>query len=366
MKVYDFSLTERVKARIDHPEDLVWQYGSKGYEAAVNALTYAQENEESISLKWDGTPSLIFGRNPTTGQFTITDKSGFGSTTYDGHPSTAKELYQMLYARAPTQKNRQQFAKSIASIWKYLEEITPPSLRGYYQGDLLYIGTPEVDGENYVIKPNKISYVIPVNSKIGKMIGMSKVGIAVHSFFPSRNTSEPNPVDDVSELQTSSDVLVIPPKISKLKIYQIDSPNISNIQEIDSLLDKSNLKLKKISDFGTLVGRFMGYMASNGLSDYSDAPTKFVDWLETYNVTETKRDRIKLYIKENINAYNKMWKAIDEVTKMKTSIKKQLDNQENSVIMANIHGKQNHEGYVISTPFGKIKLVDRYIFMRKD
>lgn len=366
MKVYDFSLIERVKSRIDHPEDLVWQYGSKGFNLAVKALKYAQNNEDSISLKWDGTPSIIFGRNPSTGKFTITDKSGFGAKSYNGHPETPQELYDMLYSRAPTQPNRSNFAKTIASLWPYLEEVTPTNLKGYYQGDLLYVGEPDVTDNNYVIKPNKISYTIPVDTKLGQLISKSKMGIAVHSFFKSETDGVPIPVNDIRELQQSEKVLVIPPKISNLKIYNVDNPNVSYVEKIDDFIDKANLKVRKISDLGSLFGRYINYMASMGLSDYTDAPNKFITWLEEHNISEGKKDRIKAYIKNNADAYNNLWKAIDEISKMKTSIKKQLDAQENNIIAANIHGKRNHEGYVISTPFGKIKLVDRHIFMRKE
>lgn len=367
MKKYDFILTERVKPRIDHPEDLVWQYGSSGFKNAVNALKYTQENEDSITLKWDGTPSLIFGRDPNTGKFTLTDKTGFGATTYKGRPDDAQELYNMLYSRLPNQPNRSEYAKKIAILWNYFEKITPPTLRGFYQGDLLYVGTPTVENNNYVIKPNKITYSIPVNSKFGKAISLSVIGIAVHSFFKNYGISVPEPVNDVSDLQTTNEVLVIPPRISTLKVFDVSSPKISNIDLIDSLLDQVVLKSKKISDFNTYIGKYVNHMARMGDNNYENAPTEFIKWFETYkNVSETKRNKIKLHIKENVDAYNKLWEAISKINEMKTLIKKQLDNQENNIIKASISGKNNHEGYVVSTPYGKIKLVDRYIFMRKD
>jgi hypothetical protein len=35
-------------------------------------------------VKWDGVPALVFGRKPDTGEFVLTDDSGFSAAGYDG------------------------------------------------------------------------------------------------------------------------------------------------------------------------------------------------------------------------------------------------------------------------------------------
>ena len=69
-------LTE-AKARIDHPEDLLFDEGVAGARRAINALLHIPNNPKSTTVKWDGTPAIIFGR----------DENGFvigGGSALDG------------------------------------------------------------------------------------------------------------------------------------------------------------------------------------------------------------------------------------------------------------------------------------------
>ena len=71
--------------RIQHAEDLVFWEGSKGAIRALDALASlaTEEGQRTTSLKWDGSPAVIFGRDES-GQFVFTDKSGFTAKGYDG------------------------------------------------------------------------------------------------------------------------------------------------------------------------------------------------------------------------------------------------------------------------------------------
>lgn len=365
MKFKDVYLFEKIKPRIDHPEDLIWRMGSSGFAVSVEILNYAQKNTETISLKWDGTPSLIWGYDPSTGQFTLTDKAGFNSTKYNGFPKTSKELYNMLYSRAPTDEGRQEFASMISSLWKVFEKATPRTKYGFYQGDLLYVNNQVVEDNMVQFKPNKILYKIPINTNLGKYISQSKVGIAVHSFIKDKNTEIPVPVTDISDLQKYPPLAAIPTSMKMVPSLNVKAPIVDNIELIDEFINKTNLTAYKITNLPDLIGKYMGYMARSGINDFGSAPTNFVNWLSTSNTTLQKQDRIKKYINENKQAYMKLWEAIYEIVKYKDKIKDILDYYGNKTVQAYMNDSENQEGYVISTPHGKIKIVNRYIYMRK-
>ena len=93
MRYSDFKLVEHNQhnttilvegARIDHAEDIVFWEGSRGAMRAVEALKNLEgDSHRDVTLKWDGSPAIIFGRNEN-GEFILTDKSGFTAKGYDG------------------------------------------------------------------------------------------------------------------------------------------------------------------------------------------------------------------------------------------------------------------------------------------
>ena len=72
----DLSVLNEAKGHLDHPEDLVFLGGSQGANDAVNAIVNTVKKPKTITIKWDGYPALIFGRNDN-GKFSIMDKHMF-------------------------------------------------------------------------------------------------------------------------------------------------------------------------------------------------------------------------------------------------------------------------------------------------
>jgi hypothetical protein len=48
--------------RIEHPEDMVLDQGSRGLNQALQGILTAASRPESTTVKWDGKPAIIFGR----------------------------------------------------------------------------------------------------------------------------------------------------------------------------------------------------------------------------------------------------------------------------------------------------------------
>ena len=131
-KLLDKALKEE-GARIQHLEDLIIWDGSVGGQKSIAKLHQIETSPTSISIKWDGSPAVIFGRNEN-GEFVLTDKSGFGAKGYDGRVTSADDLEQMFLNRAKgeIEDSRKAFASQMKNIWDKVESCllyTSPSPR---------------------------------------------------------------------------------------------------------------------------------------------------------------------------------------------------------------------------------------------
>lgn len=368
-------LTEAVKARIDHPEDLVFDHGSSGARKALGALIHASETPHNVTVKWDGSPALIFGRDDRG--FTLVDKSGFASRKME-LPRSASELNSMLYMRKPDEPGRQQYAGSIAKLWDKLEKVVPTSFRGFIQGDLLWSDRPPVDQQYYRFKPNKVSYAIPASSPLGQLIGRSSAGMAVHGLYSSREDSEPAAIDDPDSmgLMDSPDVVIMGSQVSDLEKTSLPKALLTKMHStmdrlspgIDRFLDRQQLSARQITDLPDQMKRYVNSRAYAGHHGLSDAPAGFVRWIESGSagLTERKRANVLKWISEHGKEHAETWMAVDLLTTLKDRIKKDIDRQVTSRISAELHGAPGHEGYVADTPFGRIKMVNRPHFMKKE
>lgn len=362
------------KARIDHPEDFVFDHGSQGAKQALSALMHAASHPHQVTIKWDGSPALIFGRDDDG--FTLTDKSGFSNKKPTGLPRSASELNNMLFMRKPDEPNREAYAQGIAGLFNMLERIVPDSFRGFIHGDLLWLGRPRIENGSYVFKPNKVSYAIPVSGPLGQLIARSKAGLAIHGLYRDRGEQEPESIDDIDGLglRTSPDVVTMGSQISDLESTPLPKALISKMDgilrrlspQIDQFLDRSMLSSRQITDLPDLMKRYLNSRAYAGTHGFSDAATGFRDWVSTFHgLTERKRANVIKWLDEHPHQHAAVWTAIDLLTTLKDRIKSDIDRQIHPRIGTELGGKPGHEGFVADTPQGRIKMVNRPHFMRK-
>jgi len=77
MRLREFSVPHRQPlseaARIQHAEDIVFWEGSAGATRALQSLrNLDQGGHKDVTIKWDGSPAVIFGRD-ANGEFILTD-----------------------------------------------------------------------------------------------------------------------------------------------------------------------------------------------------------------------------------------------------------------------------------------------------
>lgn len=346
-------IVEGANPRIEHLEDLVFEKGTRGAQEALQIIMHAAEDtRKTTTVKWDGKPAIIWGRKPT-GEFVLTDKSGFSAKGYDGLATTPEQIARIMNQRGG---ERGALIAIYQTLFPMLRAATPENFRGYIQGDLLYTETPPEVAGAYVFKPNFVEYKIPASSKLGERIGTSSVGIAAHTRYKTQDAN-PEPIHHVN-LDPVPGLLIIEPTVKDIKnvtpnaqmIKQLKTVINSKGRAIDGLFNPAELRAAQLSDLPQLCKR---YINSRIMGNYDNLLPDFGAWLKT-NVTPRKFANIIEYLqspRSNMDGITAAFTAFLLLHEIKTDMLEQLDRQQ-----------PGQEGWVLATPAGRAKLVNRFGF----
>jgi len=353
-------------ARIQHAEDIVFWEGSKGATRAIEALkNLEQGGHTDVTVKWDGSPAIIFGRNEK-GEFVLTDKSGFSAKGYDGKSTSAKDLEKMILNRKLSrgiepEDSYRQFAGSMRDIFDEYEKATPRDHVGYFKGDLLYYNTPLLVKGKFTFKPNIVTYTVDAKSVLGMQIARSKSAVVIHNEIDI-NGDETSLKIDPETFFKGNEVLVMPP-VTAQEAPQVDDTEIKKLQAltsknaaaIDSLLDKNTLASMKITDFPNILYTYVNSKVDTGMENLGK---DFLEWLSTSKVSQSKKAKIAEFVGRQQAGFAAIWQIVTGIQNVKHNIINQLEVQDVPV-KAYINDKPGGEGFVMAHPEGAIKLVDR-------
>jgi hypothetical protein len=185
MEQFSTYITESKNTHMTHIEDKVLYGGVKGTRQAILALRELRdmlkgEHDGSVSVKWDGAPSIFAGIDPSDGNFFVAKKGIFNK-----NPKVYKSNADV---DADTSGD---LAVKLKLALKYLPGL---GIKGVVQGDFLYgpgdLKTTKIKGEEYVtFHPNTIVYAVPAKSAAAKAIKSAKIGIVWHTAYTG-NTFE--------------------------------------------------------------------------------------------------------------------------------------------------------------------------------
>jgi len=344
---------------IEHLEDYVFRNGSAGIKKAMDIVKNTAENTgATTTVKWDGKPALVFGRDPN-GTFVLTDVSGFTAKGYNGLFTSPRQAINLLAQRdqdaAAKGKpaGRVQYLGPIyETLWPMLSAALPKTFRGYVQGDLLYTDRPPEDAGNFVFTPNAITYRIPIASDVGQRIGNSEVGIAMHTKYAEPGAPK-EPIGTV-DFKRVPGLLLLEPVYAKENVR----PNRNLVQAlrdvyktsgsaIDGLFNPAELRALQITDLPKLC---IDYINSRVGTDFDNLIAGFGPWLESTQ-SPRKFANIVEYLqspRSNLEGMAAAFEAWGLLHDIKMDILRQLDLQ---------HPGQ--EGWVMATPAGISKAVNR-------
>jgi hypothetical protein len=337
---------------IEHLEDLVFRNGAAGISQALAIAQQATEQPSTVTAKWDGKPAVIWGRKPATGEFVLTDGSGFEAKGYDGLATSPRMMADIQNRRSG---ERSGLIQLYATLWPALEASLPPSFRGYVKGDLLYTDTPPVEAGNYVFRPNTIEYKIPVRSALGQRIGASNIGIAVHSMYADTGEAR-QPLSGVKFNEVPGLMLERPATPSALVldkniVQQLKTIVRSQGANMKVLFNPAELRAQQVTDLFRLAVDFINTKVGGPLEPANQLIVEFGEWLQG-RVTPRKFNNIVEYLKSpgtNQEALSAAFLAFELLHALKTDLLRQADTQ---------HPGQ--EGWVMATPAGYAKAVNRF------
>jgi hypothetical protein len=344
---------------IEHLEDLVFRNGSAGIKKALDIVKHTADNTgKTTTVKWDGKPALVFGRDPD-GTFVLTDVSGFTAKGYNGMFTSPRQVARHLEQRDRDAEAQGRPATRVETLlplyvqlWPMLEAAVPKDFKGYVQGDLLYTQQPPEQAGNFVFTPNTIEYKIPVASEVGQRIARSEVGIAMHTQYAEPGAPK-EPIGRVDFKQVPG-LLLLEPVYAKENVR----PNRQLVQQvrdvynsagaaIDQLFDPADLRALQITDLPRLC---IDYINSRVGTGFDNLLAQFGPWLQQH-VTPKKFNNIVEYIqspRSNLDGMAAAFTAWVLLHDIKMDILNQLDLQ---------HPGQ--EGWVMATGAGMAKAVNR-------
>lgn len=374
MRVHEF-ITEgkriitESKGHLDHPEDLVFLEGKSGMNRAIQAILQTAQDPQNITVKWDGYPALIFGRD-NRGIFTIMDKHMFNKRDPQTRQLHSVEQW-MAYERARGERQRSELITIIQNIWPGLERATK-SAKGYYWGDLLFRHPLQDENGLYKFRanPNGIAYTVDVDSQLGQLIKDKTAGIAVHQYLnpDAVSTDEARSLQGtIGELKNNSPVAIIPSSMPVAPKIVIPEGLLTRAQQLvgrwgDTIDGFMSGAPQARNTFNNLFTTYINSRIVSG--DLKNLVAGFSDWVASRSMTAPMRAKIDNYLRANRNAVKAAFSVWAAIYNLKSAIVRQLDRvSKTSPVKGYLKsGQQSQEGFVS----GGLKFVNRLGFARQN
>lgn len=341
--------------RIEHPEDMVFDMGSRGAQQALTGIINTAQQPETATVKWDGKPAIIFGRKPN-GDFVLTDKSGFLAKGYDGLATSPDMIAKIMTARGG---ERGELIGLYQKLFPLLRAATPTDFRGYVQGDLLYSNKPQQIKGQWVFQPNTVRYAVDANSDLGKQIAGSDAAVVIHTQLDAPGSAA-TPIR-AAELNPVRGLLILDPSLKEPRQIALDANTVKKTQDlirskgaaIDALFNPAELRARKITNLPQLMKQYINTRVRAG--SYDNLIQGFGPWVQERE--PAKAPRIFEWANLNKQGVAAVFQIFLDLSALKNSVVRQLDSQAHDV-QASVNDEPGHEGYVGQG----MKYVDRMRF----
>jgi hypothetical protein len=361
---------------IDHPEDLIISQGSAGADRVLKDLESLQKDPSTVSVKWDGFPAVVFGRDKN-GNIVFMDKH-----MYDKVVNGKMEFTSIKDYDTGRDANRSDLWEKESVLRPALDKVVPNVRDQYWMGDLMWTGTPKTDSGYFVFKPNTVEYRVKIDDTPGRgntlsdVIARSVGGIAVHTFIPGLGQAD-QPLVGLKGLADDAGVTFLVGEMKDKPKVAINSQLLTQAKQVINThrqaVDKfiSDLTAMKAKTVISAMGPFITRMLEEEDISGNIVP-RFLDFLGERLTDSAKQKMLGankdgwLYQEDGGAAgLLGVWTMWATITELKTHVKQQIDTQQQgSDIIATTDGTNAHEGYVFGAGKDKLKLVDRLGFSR--
>ena len=384
-------ISESKNLHMEHLEDSVFNEGSAGVQDAIRfvesvakMLSGNSSSGVNVTVKWDGAPAIICGKNPENGKFFVGTKSVFNAKTP-----------KINYTNADIDSNH---SGDLASKLKIaLQHLSKLGIKGVIQGDLMFtagdLGDADIDGVKHItFTPNTITYAVPEGGPAAREIKAANIGIIFHTEYTGKDMSSMkasfNP--SIRSLKKSSKVWYDDATFrdvhGKATFTKSDTKDMEKlIAKVNQLFGPSKKFMDDLIRHKNIIGEVKIYGNSkirNGISNMSaeefishidNKMQTAIDSLKTEkakNRKELVRKQTIGYLSKNSTKLNSIFELHSVLTKVKMKLLKQLQKVKSIGTFI-----QTDDGFEVTAPEGfvaiddtgkALKLVDRLVFSRQN
>lgn len=316
-----------VGREFQHLEDHVYIDGVPGVKKAIDILLNVGKRSESLEVKWDGSPAIIFGRNEN-GVFHFGDK-------YSKEILTSPTDVYNYYTRTGGSEERANFAKRMASLANLYERATPTNFRGFIEGGLLYASPPPKNSQGeFYFQPNTVIYYVDSKSDLGRRIEDSQSGCAATAYFDKLPAmgGKRTPVGNTWTVFTDPGVVVIPPKLAQGKA-KIDVAEAHSIYKYAANPTNSRALTAYItpepglSDIKNIIYSYVNSQVTSP-SLMFDLGDNFVQWIQdSKKISDQKKEKLLQRIENNQLGHKVLWDTIRAIMLLKDDVIESLEHQ---------------------------------------
>jgi hypothetical protein len=216
-----------------------------------------------------------------------------------------------------------------------------------------------VQAGNYVFQPNTVEYRIPARSGLGQRIGDSDIGIAMHTMYADQGDPA-QPLKRVKFDPVPGLLLLEPIQAQSVTVDPAQVQRIRQVMRqhgaaIDTLFDPAELRQQQLTDLARLCVDYINHRIGTG--NFDDLLSGFLEWLPS-RVTPRKLKNITEYLRSprsNMDGMIAAFALFLLLHELKMDVLQQLDLQ-----------SPGNEGWVMSTPAGYAKAVNRFDFTARN
>lgn len=158
-------------------------------QGAAGLLFGTSDQRYFATKKWDGSPALLVGEDPETGQFVMGDKGIFSATKENRIYKPADvDRVKPDKVKGGQKLDYSGLRSKLKVAFNYLKDLNYNGK--ILQGDLLWTqgdgtsGFQNIAGENYfAFTPNLLTYAVPADTPLAKRMSSAKVGIVFHTTY---------------------------------------------------------------------------------------------------------------------------------------------------------------------------------------
>lgn len=346
-------LEAKVGREFQHLEDLVFVDGSAGAQKAVDYLRGVAQGKNKPAIKWDGNPTVYFGRN-NNGEFRFVGKNAWLKGV---ELTTAREVEQFVLNTGKGEDWRADFAKGMRDMWAIFERATPQSMRGYLFCDILFHpGKPaELKDGRLEFTPNVVTYSVDPKSELGKRVKRARVCATAHKLYAEFGSKDGQPINDLGQFDHPDLFIVgqtyVPhtPKVDDNKLKQIDQAIQQHGDSIDQFLEP----VPGLKSIAGIIYKFSNQMSKQG--KHTELKNEFYKWIQD-NVSQGQQAKIQAKTEANPQGSEWLFKIFEAIAEVKNSVIEQLDGAEQDLV-ARTGDQSGGEGY--ADPEHNVKLVPR-------